>query len=399
MEIGRIQWVVALGLFPLSIGLFHQFSLVSFVANSIAIPWVAFIIVPLTLLGSIFLFVSTKIGGLFLLFADKNLSYLWILLTYLSHLNCAVWYQFIPSNELIFLACIGIVLLLLPRGLPGRWLGITWLLPIILYQAPKPNLGEMNFTLLDVGQGLSAVIQTHDHILVFDAGAKLSDSFDMGKNVVVPFLQSLSIKNIDMLVISHGDNDHIGGASAIRKAFQVKSVKTSVPEYFPQHIADYCIRNQSWEWDGVKFSFLYPTMENLGLNNDSSCVLKVVAGQNSVLLTGDIEKLAEKYLVENEFINLKSDILVAPHHGSKTSANQDFINAVHPAYVLFPVGYRNRYHFPHDSVVELYKQSNVIQKDTVNLGAINFHFLINEVNTKPQSFRLTNNHFWNYISR
>ncbi len=369
---GRVQWVIALGLLPLSVGLFQQFSLIAFIANSIAIPWVGFVIVPLTLLGCFVFLFSNQLAIFFLTLADKNLSVLWKILTYLSNLSWAAWYQYIPNNWIIIFACVGVVILLVPQGAPGRWLGILWILPLIFYKPSMPKAGEAWFTLLDVGQGLSAVVQTQKHLLIFDTGARLSDSFDMGNNVVTPFLRTLAIKDIDMLVISHGDNDHIGGAKAILNSFNVKSIKTSVPDKFPVGRAEFCLKNQNWIWDGVSFQFLYPAPESLELNNDSSCVLKVSAGKNQILLTGDIEKSAEKYLVSYAAEQLKSTVLVAPHHGSKTSAEDSFIEAVNPAYVLFPVGYRNRYHFPNKTVVEKYQHRNTTQYDTVEDGAIQF---------------------------
>lgn len=394
---GRIQWVITLALIPLSICLFQQCSLVSLIANSIAIPWVGFIIVPLTVIGSFAMIFSTKLGGFLLFLADKNLSYLWVVLTYLSHLPWAVWYQYIPDFWMLIAASISIVILLLPKGMPGRWFGLIWILPITLYKMVVPNIGDVNFTLLDVGQGLSTVIQTHHHVLVFDTGAHLNDNFDMGNSVVVPYLHTLAIKNIDMLVISHGDNDHIGGANAIIKQFYVKSIRTSNIAKFPMNTAEYCLRNQSWNWDGVQFQFLYPTQENLGKDNDSSCVLKVSTKNNSMLLTGDIEKYAEKQLLDLDTQSLKATILVAPHHGSKTSAKQEFIDAINPHYVLFPVGYRNRYHFPNAHVVEQYKLLHIPQFDTVHSGAINFYVFNNGNVTRPDEYRITHSRYWNDV--
>lgn len=288
----------------------------------------------------------------------------------------------------------GIVILLLPRGFPGRILGIVFLLPMMFYQVSKPQSGEMWLTLLDVGQGLSTVIQTQHHTLIFDTGPKLSANFDMGASVVVPFLRSANISRIDKLVVSHGDNDHIGGASAIIKQFPVAVIKTSVPDLLGSQ-AELCLRGQSWEWDGVNFKFLYPTNEFLNLGNDSSCVLQISNQQQTILLTGDIEKFAEKNLLSIDAANLKSDILIAPHHGSKTSADLHFIKNVKPSYVLYATGYRNRYHFPHALVVERYTDLGVKQLNTVETGAIQFRIKQNAELNKPLLYRIINKHYWN----
>lgn len=390
---GRIQWVIAVGLIPLSIWLFQQFSLSSFIANSIAIPCVGFFIVPLTLLGCFTLIFSAKTGGFLLLLADKILGVLWIVLTYFSHLSWSTWYQFVPHTWMLVAACIGVLILLAPIGFPGRYVGLIWCLPLFLYQPAAPKPGEMWLTLLDVGQGLSAVVQTQKHILVFDAGPRLSENFDMGDSVVMPFLHSLNAKQVDMLVVSHGDNDHIGGASAILKQIPVLSVKTSVPDKLPN--ASYCLRGESWQWDNINFSFLYPTGDRLVLGNDSSCVLRVTNGKQTILLTGDIEKSAEKFLVENAVEELPADIMVAPHHGSKTSGLAKFLNAVKPQYVLFPIGYRNRYHFPNASVVMKYQDLGTIQLDSVHSGAIQFQLAENKIT--PNSYRLEHQKYWHSI--
>jgi len=386
---GRIQWVIGLGLIPFSIWLFQQFSFVSFVANSIAIPYVGFLLVPLCLFGSFTLFFSEKMGGIILLFADKLLSFLWGILAWLAHLPWASWHQVVPNYWTLIAACIGIVIVLIPAGFPGRMLGIIWMLPLFLYHPVTPKSGELWFTLLDVGQGLSSVVQTKNHLLVFDTGAKLSVSFDMGESVVVPFLHTLGAKRIDMLVISHGDNDHRGGAQAVIDQFFVTQIKTSAIEKFSQHNASYCLRGEKWNWDGVDFEFLYPSSQELNLDNNSSCVLKISTREQSFLLTGDIEKSAEKYLVENEKNKLASNILIAPHHGSKTSAIDEFLQAVNPKTVLFAVGYRNRYHFPNALVLEKYRAQGVTQYDTANAGAILF-------SPSLSLYRRDNPHYWNY---
>jgi len=393
-KLGRIQWIIALGLIPLSIWLFQQFSLISFLANSIAIPWVGFIIVPLTLLGCFALIFSAKLGGVILLLADKLLAILWSILTYLSHLSWANWYCMIPNIWVLLAACVGMVIVLLPAGFPGKFFGAIWFLPLIFYHYPAPPLGDVWFSLLDVGQGLSAVVQTKNHILVFDAGPKYGSNYDMGESVVAPFLRSIGAKKIDMLVISHPDNDHVGGAKALFHYFQVLHTKTSAPDQLLPLSSQYCLRGESWQWDNVNFQFLYPTPENLNLDNNSSCVLLITNRANKrILLTGDIEKLAEEYLTQHDEKKLAADILVAPHHGSKTSAIDEFVTDVNPRYVLFPVGYRNRYHFPHASVVEKYQQIHASLFATDKSGAIQIA-LGTEISALTQYRQ--QQHYWNF---
>jgi competence protein ComEC len=392
-KLGRIQWIIAVGLVPFSIWLFQQCSLISFVANSVAIPWVGFLVAPLSFFGALLLLVSAKLGAFTLLLADKILSVLWIFLSWCAHLPGVVWYQQISQQWMLIAAIIAVVLLLLPAGAPGRYFSIIFALPLLLLTPPAPLVGEAWLTLLDVGQGLSAVIQTRRHILVFDAGPRFSESYDMGESVVVPFLHAVGARNVDMIVVSHRDNDHSGGVNAIIRQFPVTAINASVPQLLPRAV--YCLQGMKWRWDEVEFEFLYPTRDKLHLDNNSSCVLRVSAGGRHILLTGDIEKLAEKTLVATTRDLLAADILIAPHHGSKTSGNDSFIASVNPRYVLFPVGYRNRYHFPNKSVVQKYENLHVTMYDTATAGAIKFVLHANHVLSPPDLYRKLNRHYWN----
>ncbi len=360
---GRVQWVIGFGLLPFSILFFHETSLASFAANSIAIPWLGCLILPFCLFGTLFVFIIPPLGDLLLLIADKTLAILWLIMEWIAHWHIATWSQAMPNSLIFMLALCGILLLITPLKFPAKWLGIIWLAPLLLYKPPLLPAGTAKVTLLDVGQGLSVVVQTREHVLVFDAGPP-------SPSVVVPFLQTQFVKQIDMLVISHGDLDHIGGAGEILRDMLVNQISTSVPERFLTRAAALCLVGQHWEWDGVSFSFIYPYPDTLHLGNDSSCVLRVDAGRDSVLIPGDIEKFAEQVLVERASSSLRATTLVAPHHGSHTSGLPDFINAVYPRYVMYATGYRNRYHFPHRDIVDSYRAIHAESFDTAENGAV-----------------------------
>ena len=232
-------------------------------------------------------------------------------------------------------------------------------------------MGEIAFSLLDVGQGLAAVVQTRTHILVYDAGPRTLN-WDSGRNIVVPYLQSRGIVHLDKLVISHPDNDHIGGARAILAHFPVATIATSVPAALATPVTQLCLSGTTWQWDGVTFRFLYPSLYALqgARKNDRSCVLRIDNGDHAILLTGDIERYAEEQLWRDPAVILSADIMVVPHHGSKTSAWQPFVAKVRPKFVLYALGYRNRYHFPHQSVVALYHLLGAKQFTTAAHGMI-----------------------------
>ncbi|NOQ94626.1 MAG: MBL fold metallo-hydrolase, partial [Methylophaga sp.] len=230
-----------------------------------------------------------------------------------------------------------------------------------------------------------------NHTLVFDAGPKFSDSFNTGTAIVKPFLQSQGIPHIDTLIISHGDNDHIGGAIPLINETKTLRVLSSVPALLPN--AQACYSGQEWQWDGVLFSVLHPTVTDHGSENNLSCVLRISNSAGSVLLTGDIEKEAEALLVQRYSSKLKSTLLIAPHHGSKTSSSMAFINAVSPKLTLFPIGFRNRYHFPHNIVSKRYNQKEISLLNTAEQGAIQLKFSIHSI-SEPQQWRQSNHKIW-----
>ncbi|MHB1220472.1 MAG: DNA internalization-related competence protein ComEC/Rec2 [Gammaproteobacteria bacterium] len=382
---GRVQWVIGFGLTPLSLLLFQECSIVSLAANSIAIPWLEFLILPFCLLSVICIFLFPIISHFLLFIADKSLAILWSLLAWFSSLPFSAWHHAIPNTSILLIGILGFVLLLLPKGFHGKWLGVLWLLPILFFNYPRPDKGDIWLTLLDVGQGLSVVIQTQHHVLVYDAGPNIAGN-DAGEHIVLPYLRTIGANRVDALVISHGDNDHIGGSSSIMRALPVLSIKTSVPEKFSTGLVTTCLAGQHWEWDGVGFSFLYPTEQNFGLTNDSSCVLKIENQAHQVLLTGDIERYAEEQLLLNS-APLKADLLIAPHHGSKTSDLLDFIKSVDPKFVFYATGYQNRYHFPHAEVVRRYDNLGVKQLNTVDTGAIFVKLLNKDSQLVPVTYR------------
>lgn len=392
----RMQIAVTLGILPFSLLIFNQVSFVSMIANLFALPLVCSIVVPMSLLGFITLPIFTSLSYYILLAAEKIMELLWLPLQWMSSLHFLNWYNSI-FNFWIFLASIlGAILILAPKGFPSKWLGIVFFLPLIFTKQPLPKSGEVWLYVLDVGQGLATVIQTSKHVLIYDSGPKFAEG-DAGETVIVPFLRHLGISAVDTMIISHGDDDHIGGANSIISSYQINKIYTSVPDKFSQKNVQLCNDSQSWNWDGVNFQFIYPTTKNAVLisDNDNSCVLRVNNGLNVVLLPGDIEKKTEKWLVDNKSVNLPATILVAPHHGSASSSSDDFINAVSPRYVLFSTGYLNRFHFPAQSVIDRYFKYKVAAFNTANTGAIFFKFDDKNDIQSPLLYRGVNKHYWN----
>ncbi len=391
---GRLHWLITIGLAPVMLILFQRVSLISPVANFIAVPWVNVLVVPPALVGALLTLMSPLLGGWVLALVEFAVAGLWPILKWLSDLDVAQWTQHAPPWWALLPGLVGVALLLAPKGLPGRWLGVVWLLPMFFLPIPKPAAGEVWFTLLDVGQGLAAVVRTRDHALVFDTGPRVSQNFDTGEAVVTPFLRAVGVMQLDMLIVSHGDNDHMGGAQSIIKEMTVKRVLTSVPHQMQWARAQQCSSGQTWRWDGVEFQILNPPADMVSDDNDGSCVLRITNAAGSVLIPADIEKGAERRLLDIVPDALRARILVAPHHGSKTSSTQDFLDAVHPDYVLFPAGYRNRYGHPKPEVVARYRAMNVHMYDSAQHGAITFKLDAQGKIAPPDTYRQSGRRYW-----
>jgi competence protein ComEC len=391
----RVHIILAISMLPVLLVFFQQASLVAPLANIIAVPWVSLLVIPAALVGTLLLFISGTAGGLLLTLAARLMDILWPFLTWLGSLEFSRLQQHQPLHWTWLPATAGICLLFAPRGFPGKWLGLVMLLPLLGARPPAPGVGEAWVTLLDVGQGLSTVVRTRDHTLVYDGGPAYNPGFDAGRSVVVPYLRSQGIGRIDKLFVSHGDNDHMGGIASIVKELPVSDLEAGIPELLTMRKASQCHRGEQWEWDGVGFSVLHPDERSYGKGNNASCVVRIeTEGGRRVLLTGDIEAEPERILVKELRDRLPADVLVVPHHGSLTSSSPAFVAAVHPAYALFPTGYRNRYRFPRGPVLARYRQAGSVRLDTALQGAITVKLRPGGLPPDAESFRCSHPRYW-----
>jgi len=387
---GRVQGLVALGLLPLLLTLFGRGSLSAPLANLLAVPLVGFLIVPLTLLGTLLLPLWSDAAATVLQMAVMLVQAGWPLLIWLTE-RIPPLFSSAPGWTLLP-ALLGVIWLLMPRGWPLRGAGAALLLPLLLLRPAMPAPGTAEVTLLDVGQGLSAVVLTRHHALVFDTGPQYRSGFNTGDAVLLPFLREQGVRRLDRLIVSHGDNDHIGGARALLQGIDAERVLTSVPQKMAWVAHQRCHAGQRWQWDGVVFTILHPPARTgKGRGNNDSCVLRVTAGGQSMLLTGDIEVEAERELLAGPAM-LRAEVLVAPHHGSKTSSSEAFIAAVQPQWVLYPVGYRNRYGFPRPEVVQRYRRLAVHSLESFRSGAITV--TLGHGPIAPRTYRQQAQRYW-----
>ncbi len=378
----KMQLTISLAMFPISAFYFHQVSILSFIANGLAIPYFA-ILLPCLLMALFFLLLFPVIGKLLLIIAWFLFHVFWLFLTWLAYLPIASLTVNGMTFIVLLLCVIGYCLILLPKGFPGKWVGCCWLFLIFFPPRSHPQVGNMWVNILDVGQGLSVVVRTAHHVLIYDTGPKLSPSFNTGQSVIIPFLQYENINKISMLMISHGDNDHIGGAKSLLQSYSIKKILTSIPKKLLPYHANYCYRGQHWRWDDINFNVLFPVKNSQYADNNSSCVLKIQTKDHCILLTGDIEKKVEQWLVSHPTL-LRCDILVAPHHGSKTSSSLLFLKKVQPKVVLFATGYLNRFHFPNDSVLKRYHLLGITSYNTATCGMITLR--INQHHLHPECY-------------
>ncbi|QTR48749.1 DNA internalization-related competence protein ComEC/Rec2 [Candidatus Thiothrix anitrata] len=389
-----IQLVLSLGLLPLTAGFFGMVSLSSPLANLLAIPVITFLVTPLVLLGIVLVGWWSAAAAWVWSGASILLTGLMAVLEWLAALPLAA--VAMPLVPLLWLgvALVGFGLLCLPKGMPGRWLGLLLMLPMLLYQPEKPAEGAFRASVLDVGQGLATVVQTAQHTLVFDTGPKTSDTFDTGALVVLPWLYGQGLRSVDRLLVSHADNDHSGGAQALVNTMSVGDIWVGTPDILPQQSTALCEAGQQWEWDGVQFSVLHPSPAfKEPRDNNRSCMLKVSNAHHSLLLTADIERPVEQWLLKQR-ADLAADVLLLPHHGSKTSSSPAFINAVAPRLGIVTSGYRNRYHHPHPSVTARYEARGIKLLNTVNSGELRLDFPDTNTAFEIREWRQVRPHIW-----
>ena len=368
LQWGAPQWAVAVGLLPALLLLFGRVSVISPVANLVAVPLFA-LLLPVVLMAVLLSLVPGL--GLPLVWVAQLLTWF---LEGVETLAAWPWATESISARPAWVwmaAFVGVVLLLAPRGVPGRGLGLAALLPLMLVRPPVPPLGGAWFTLLDVGQGLSAVVRTRDHTLVFDTGPAFAGGFDVGSAVILPYLREAGVGRLDTLILSHADQDHAGGFAGLRGAIPIARTLSGEPGTIALAGASLCRAGEAWDWDGVGFALLHPDREDL-TGNDSSCVLRVVAGEGAVLLTGDAGRGVEGRLAARMGRGLRSDILVAGHHGSSSSSSAPFLVAVAPRFVLYAAGFANRWGFPAAEVRRRVAALGAVELDTGSLGAISF---------------------------
>jgi competence protein ComEC len=397
-EGAHAQWVVTLGLTPLTLALFQQTSLIAPIANAVAIPVVTLGIVPLALAG-----IAIPFDALFQL-AHFVLAPLMRFLEMLAALPDATWQQHAPPLWTVVAGCAGTLWLLAPRGVPGRAWGVLWLVPLFVVRpSPLPE-GAFRVTVLDIGQGLSAVVETRHYTLVYDTGPRFTETSDAGGRIIAPFMRASGLRRADGLMVSHQDLDHSGGALSLMQTTPITWFASSLPAEHPIVVRAQasvapirCMAGQQWTWDDVRFTVLHPTSDEYqdahAKTNDRSCVVRIDSRFGSALLTGDIEAKTEAALLRTRPALLRADLLLVPHHGSRTSSTIAFVRAVAPVIAVVGCGYRNRFGHPRPDIVARYTNNGIRVVRTDLEGAITLTFAAGEM-LAPASARAARGRYW-----
>ena len=388
-DILSIQFALSLGMLPLTLAFFGTGSLSSPIANLLAIPWVTIVVVPLTLLG-LALFPFTSVSTVLLNLAANSVDILFHLLSAFSSPRALISISDMPAYLLV-LAFMGFLWIWLPGKFPARWLGLVFIMPLLIFQPEKIKTGAFQYHLLDVGQGLASVVQTANHVLVYDAGPRANARFDTGKLVVLPFLRAKNIRNIDTLLISHEDIDHRGGAAALLEKLSIKQIMSSDTSIFP-HTTE-CIQGMHWQWDGVSFEILNPQQGWQDSDNNRSCVLRISNKHHSLLLTADIEIKAERSIMASTLLP-RTEVILMPHHGSKSSSDTSFLEQLKPGLALVSAGYRNPFHQPHPHILERYHQQGIKVLSTIDSGEISVYFPADATVYRTEEYRKTHQRYW-----
>jgi len=386
----RVHCVLAFAMAPLIALLFGEVSLIAPLANLVAVPALGALL-PLILAGGALLGFGAEPAAALLGPAAFGLDVLWRYLEWLADLPLASAPVVAGQASVLAAGAVAAALALAPAGLGLRPLAAAWVAAALLLPAPRPPRGEFALHVIDVGQGLSVLVETASHALLYDTGPSFRSGGDMAGKVVLPLLRTRRLGRLDLLVVSHSDDDHAGGTETLLAGYPIARVMAGPEAARPG--ARICRRGLRWRWDDVQFRILHPGAgDGPPLSaNDRSCVLAISGRGARALIAGDVEAAAEARLVERHGAGLAAEVLVAPHHGSRTSSTPAFLAAAAPRFVIVSAGARNRYGLPHPQVLARYRALPAQVSLTAADGMVSFASADGD---GPRGHRSRHRRFW-----
>lgn len=373
--LGSAQMVMTLALLPLSLWFFGQTSLLGAISNLLAVPLVSLAIVPLALIAAILLLIWPPLATPLLIVGGWLAHAQWWLWQLMATWPGAHWTLPEVAPVALLLATIGAAWLFLPRGLPVRWLGLVLFLPLLMPVVKRPPIGGFDALFIDVGQGLSVLVRTREHALLYDAGARFPSGFDLGTAAVLPSLHGLGVNSLDLAIVSHADNDHAGGMPAVLDEWPQAERLGGEPGR-GDLVLHACRAGQRWSFDGVAIHVLRPAAQDAAdtSSNDHSCVVLVEGKGARLLLTGDISTRIEPAIAaEMDGDDARPLLLSVPHHGSNRSSSQAFIAALQPAMAVASAAWLSRFGHPHPLVLKRYANADARFLNTADSGAVMIH--------------------------
>ena len=385
-----MQLALLFGLFSIVVLTFGRFSPIAPLLNAFVLPIFSFLIVPFTLFGVLLDGPMQAVGDLFLSLSHRCIEAVLMLIKQAAELPSSSFDVAALSPTMVAVAVLPPLYVILPRSWPGRRLPLIAILAVLFYTPPRPEAHCFRYSVLDVGQGLSVVLETRRHTLIFDTGPSFRDGGDSGAATLLPFLAKNGINRVDRIVVSHADLDHAGGLRSVQNGIYVDDIFVGevMPEYPRQ-----CRPDVQWRWDGVKFSFLHPRNPAAWEGNNRSCVLMVDNGDHRLLLTGDIEKPAELLLEHLDVLQAVNSVVV-PHHGSGTSSSEALVSALQAEFAIVSAGYGNRWGMPRESVVARWQESGAKVLNTAHSGSVSQQLCAGNSAGPVQQQRLDVTRYW-----
>ena len=368
-RLGTLQIVLLTGLFPLTVLIFGRFSVVAPLMNLLVLPIFNFVTVPFCLIGMIFTGPLQQLGDPLLVAAHDSIRLVLSMVSLVADLPVMRIAIHPPDGLAVALVCLPVMHVLFPSGWPGRKIAWIAIAAALLQRPAVPPPGCLDYHILDVGQGLAVVLRAGADTVLFDTGPSFRSGSSTADLVVIPFLRSRAISKLDILIVSHADQDHAGGVQAIASQFPIGRTLVGETVDGVSLTQSRCSTAAAWVSNGVRFQFLQVPRDTAWEGNNASCVLQVATGRHKLLLTGDIETPVEALLLKNSLLG-RVNTVVVPHHGSRTSSSQDFVNALSPDLAIVSAGFGNRWGFPKTDVVRRWEMAGARLLETATTGAI-----------------------------
>ena len=396
-RLGTLQIALLTGLFPLTVLIFGRFSVLAPLMNLLVLPIFNFVTVPFCLIGMIFDGPVQQLGDQLLVVAYHSIRLVLSLVSVAADLPATRVEIRPPEGLAVAIVLLPVMHVLFPTGWPGRKLALIAIAAVLLHRPPAPPSGCLDYHVLDVGQGLAVVLRAGDYTVLFDTGPSFRSGSSTADIVIIPFLRSRGIGELETLIVSHADRDHAGGVQAIASQFAIGRTLVGETVTGVGLRQSRCSKASSWTSNGVRFQFLHPPRDATWEGNNASCVLEVATGDHKLLVTGDIETPVEAILLEDSLIGAVNTVIV-PHHGSRTSSSPDFVKALKPDLAIVSAGFGNRWGFPKTDVVRRWEHAGARLLETATSGAISQRICIDSGVEAPRLERRDARKYWHEFS-